>query len=778
VAKRALFSVFCLFLFLNYTNSNAQTEQKEKHSLIAILEVLKKKYNISFSYVDETIKDKKASPLANDLTLEEALAILKQETNLDFEILNKRFVAIKKGDATREILKIEKLEAVTVTTYLTSGITKLTDGSITVKPDSFGILPGLIEPDVLQTIQALPGILSTDETISNINVRGGTHDQNLFLWDGIKMYQSGHFFGLISAFNPYTTKRVTIFKNGTSAQFGDGVSSVIEMQMPNQVDNEFKAGLGVNMINVDGFIEIPLSKKIQLQLSSRRSITDWLFTPTYEHYFERIFQDSDLMNTVSKNAKFYFYDINAKLLYDISKKDRIRIHFLNVKNALNYDEESAVNDINEVFNSKLSQQNTAVGITHTRDWNESVSTTAQIYLTNYDLDATNYDITDDQRLIQENEVIDDTAKLELNYTSKNQLKINSGYQFSEVGISSYEDVSIPEYRSFVKEVLRTHSLYSETSLPSNKAKINLKFGVRLNYIPKFDMVFAEPRLSFSQPFLTHFHLEVLGELKSQTTTQIIDLENDFLGVEKRRWVLSNNLKETIVVQNKNFYPVPILKSKQASIGIHYTKNKLLVSAETYFKRVDGITTRSQGFQNQFQYVNDTGSYEVKGVDLLINKQFKDIFSSWISYSYSSNYYMFSYLNDGEKFRNNTDIKHAFTFGGTYTYGSLKLALGLNWHSGKPTTKPSLTDDPNDSEITYQSPNSSSLSDYLRADCSTTYQFNLTAKSKASLGISVWNILNKKNVINTYYSLNDENEVTKVDIYSLGITPNISLRVNF
>ena len=101
---------------------------------------------------------------------------------------------------------------VIISNYLTSGILKDNTGATIIKPKSFGILPGLIEPDVLQTIQALPGILSVDETISNINVRGGTNDQNLLLWDGIKMYQSGHFFGLISAFNPYFTEHRTRFK--------------------------------------------------------------------------------------------------------------------------------------------------------------------------------------------------------------------------------------------------------------------------------------------------------------------------------------------------------------------------------------------------------------------------------------------------------------------------------------------------------------------------------------------------------------------------------------
>lgn len=76
---------------------------------------------------------------------------------------------------------VQKLEEVITNQYLTSGIYKKEDGNIEIKPRKFGILPGLIEPDVLQTLQQIPGISSVNETVSNINIRGGTHDQNLFL---------------------------------------------------------------------------------------------------------------------------------------------------------------------------------------------------------------------------------------------------------------------------------------------------------------------------------------------------------------------------------------------------------------------------------------------------------------------------------------------------------------------------------------------------------------------------------------------------------------------
>ena len=91
------------------------------------------------------------------------------------------------------------------------------------------------------------------------------------------------------------------------------------------------------------------------------------------------------------------------------------------------------------------------------------------------------------------------------------------------------------------------------------------------------------------------------------------------------------------------------------------------SAEAYLKDVDGITTRSQGFQNQYQFINTIGSYQIKGIDLLLNKQFNNVISSWIGYSFSKNEYTFDTLNNGASFPNNVDIRHALTVAGTYTY---------------------------------------------------------------------------------------------------------------
>lgn len=773
--SKKYFDIFycCAFLFFGL-NLHSQTEQKNSYPLGQVLDSIEDKFNISFSYADLTIAEKFVAQLNDNSSLEDIIETLNTETGLHFEFLDERFIVISihKNISYSEAFEMQLLKEVILNKYLASGLSRNNSGIITITPEKFDILPGLIEPDVLQTIQSLPGVLSIDESVSNINIRGGTHDQNLILWEGIKMYQSGHFFGLISAYNPYLTKEVNLSKNGTSAQYGDGVSSVIDMQLSDEITNKFQAGAGFNLVHADVFVKTPITEKTELQISARRAITDLVNAPTYEKYFKRIFQDSDFENnqedqnnTIAKDETFYFYDISGKFLYDISKKDKLRLSFLSIYNNLNYEEQSTISNVDESLNSKLIQSNSAGGIEYTRDWSTTFSTTGQFYISNYNLEALNYDILNDQRLIQENEVLDTAFKFDTKWIINHNLELFSGYQFSEVGISNLEDVNNPVFRRYIKEVTRTHAIFAETQFLSNNLKTNIKGGIRLNYISEFNTYLFEPRLSFSQRFANIFKVELLGEFKSQTTSQIIDLQNDFLGIEKRRWVLSNDTN------------IPIIRSKQASIGIHYNRNNFLISAEVFYKDVDGITTRSQGFQNQFQFTKAIGAYEIKGLDFLINKQFNR-FNTWLSYSFSQNNYRFDGLNNGNTFPNNTDITHAITFANTFELNNLKFAIGVNWHSGIPFTKPEVNNPLSNGTINYSLPNSSNIKDYARVDLSATYNFKVSKSIHSEIGASIWNLLNTENIINTYYTLDSSDNISKVENQSLGITPNLSFRINF
>ncbi len=763
--KKVLLVIGIVFLF-GFETIEAQQNSAEV-PLIDILLKLEDTFNIQLSFADKNIDGKSLiAPNFKD-SKKNVISYIENVTDLKFVAINDTSYAIKTNNEALNFVALQNLQKVIITRYLTKGIKLNDDATTTITPKYFDILPGLIEPDILQTIQALPGIQSVDERISDLTIRGGTNDQNLILWEGIKMYQTGHFFGLISAFNPFLVDNVTVSKNGTSTIYGEGVSSVIDIRNINDITGKFSSGFGVNLINADAYGIIPLNKKLELQLSARRSITDLWTSPTYDSYFNRVFQDTDLTNELNNlnnnNEQFSFYDVSAKLLYQLNPKDKFSASVINIENSLDYEEES-INSQNSL-NSNLQQNSFAATLHYNRQWNDFLMTNAQVYVSNYKLESTNIEGMNNQQIFQENDVTDTGLKIDVNYKLSDNINYLGGYQFSEISVTNIEQVNIPDFKRFVRDINRQHAIFNEIKFTSNSSKTILKLGLRNNFFSELAQFNVEPRITFNQKLGSDFRLEVLGELKSQTTSQIIDLQDDFLGVEKRRWVLSNDRD------------IPITKSSQVSAGIHFEKNKLLVSLETYFKEVTGITTRNQGFQNQFQFVNAEGKYTIKGIDFLINKKFKNL-SSWLTYSYNENDYVFEDLNNGDSFPNNVAFNHALTFSNTWSLKQFNLGLGLNWRTGKPYSRPLSNQSIANNMIIYGAPNAQNLPDYFRIDASVRYNFKINKNIKASSGISLWNISNKNNVLNKRFVINDQNSINEIENQSLGLTPNFNFRIDF
>lgn len=673
-----------------------------------------------------------------------------------------------KSECLRILLseKYQQLEEVVVYQVLTSGIEKQQDASILLRPDDFGILPGLSEPDVLQTLQALPGVKSINETVSTINIRGGTNDQNLVYWNGIKMYQSGHFFGLISAFNPYLTQKVTLYKNGTPAYYGDGVSGSILLETENEIQDDFFGGAGLSFISGDAFGQVNVADGLALQFSARRSVTDFLNTPTYRQFTKRVFQDTDLeggTNTAQEvKEDFYFTDFSSKVLYDINEDHQVRVSFLAIDNRLDYQ----FADTNTAANA-LNQSHLSFGLQLKNNWTNALSTFWEAYSTRYRLDAES-STGGQQQLFQNNEVLEQAVKLQVDYRFSKEWLLRNGYQFIETGVTNETLLEQPPFVSRIKGVIRNQSVFSELEHSSFSKKFFARMGVRINAYENLDTfteILIEPRLNLNWRISDRLRAEVLGEFKSQVSQQVIDLEQNFFGIEKRRWILSDGIS------------LPVTKSKQVSAGLNYEKNDLYVGLEGFYKEVDGISTSTQGFQNQNQFNGELGSYRVRGLELLINQKGGN-YSTWLSYTFNQNDYEFEALLPPQ-FPNNLDVRHTLTLASTYRINQLKLGLGVNLRSGKPYTPAASVDTSGiPSEIVYQTPNSEVLPMYWRVDGSAIYSFRLSPSMKAQAGISLLNMLDRTNVLDRYYRLDNNDQIEEIKSQSLGITPNLSFRVSF
>ncbi len=753
-----------LTLIFVFSLSFYAQENNKLQPLESIFVTIQNQFNIQFNYAEDTIKGIHIIPPSKDLSFADVLLYLEKETQLSF-VLKATFVLVT-TKSEPPFIERQKLDQIVISSYLVKGINKLNDGALEIDFTNFDILPGLINTDVLQTVQALPGIQSINETVSNINIRGGTHDQNLILWDNIKMYQSGHFFGLISMYNPQITNTVNLIKNGSDATYTDGVSGIISMQTENSITTEFEGSIGANFIDANGFADVPINEKSSFQIAARKSISDFVETPTYTNFFDRISQDTEVeLNSnsiINSDKQFDFYDVALRWLYKISDKDELRINFINVSNELIFNENAILNNVEETRQSSLTQNSIAGAVYYKRNWNEFWQSSFEVFETDYKLKAINANVLDAQRFLQENVVSETSVKLKTSYKINDKFQLLSGYHFVETEITNLDDVDIPVFRLLVSEVVRTHGLFSQVAYKNNDKTIFLKLGLRFNYIDKFKKQIWEPRLSFSKK-VDAFTLEIQGEMKHQNTSQIINFQNDFLGIEKRRWQLSNNKD------------IPVIKSKQGSVGLTYSKKGWLINAESYIKRVDGITTQSQGFQNEYEFVKTNGSYDVTGLDVLIRKRIRN-FNAWLSYSFMNNDYKFKELPE-QRFSSNYDITHAITLGTTYTKDRFKLSAGINWHSGKPTTLPLMNNEIIDDAVNFDATNSSRLKDYIRIDMSALYDFKLSQKVKAELGVSIWNVLDENNEIDKFYRIKN-GAINETLQSSLGWTPNAVLRVHF
>lgn len=723
-----------------------------------------------------TTADKKGNFYLKNLTKDAVIRI----SFLGFETLTLSAKAFKRRNSDCIVILLKPqtkiLNQVLITKFLTTGIQQQIDGSTVLNSKKFGILPGLTEPDMLQSIQTLPGVESVNESIANINIRGGTNDQNLILWDGIKMYHSGHFFGLISAYNPYLTEKVVVSKNGTSSEFSDGVSSTVYLSTENKLEEKISGGFGANLLHADAFLKIPVGKKVTLHISGRRSFTDVLNSFTYNNYFERSFQDSELttnqknISDSSQDSKFFFYDYSAKLLFDLNEKHKFRLSGIGIHNQLDHTE-SFTNSFgaSDSKTSNLFQENIGLSGLWSGKWGKRFSTEFSTFYSKYTIDAIDFRIESDQRVTQANEVLESGTKLKTNYEISNHLKLLNGYQFGELGILNATSVNNPVFETTQKNVLLSHALFSELEFKNRRTY--LRAGIRANYFEKFNKILIEPRLNLKQNLFRSLAVKVAGEFKNQTASQIIDFQDDFLGVENRRWILANETD------------ISISKSKQASLGISYSKNNWLIDIEGFFKNVNGISVANQGFQNNFQFSDTTGSYLAKGIEFIINKT-TNTYSAWISYTYSKNDYEFETLNP-PIFPNNVDIRHSFSAACNYDISKkLKLSLGGVWRTGTPFTKPisgnQTIEEGNRILVNYDLPNAENLDDFIRFDFSASYKFQFSEKFDASVRVGTLNILNRKNIINQYYEVdpNDTSKAIAVKNLSLGITPNVNLRVEF
>jgi hypothetical protein len=701
--------------------------------------------------------------------------------NLDVKEITISHLKYGKKTINTDTLKVNKiylqritqsLEELFIYSYFTNGIYKNKDGNFFIKPKKINFLAGQISQDVIKSIENLPQVVSNSESVADLIIRGGTQDQNLFVWNDIKVYQNHHFFGMISAFNENLISKISLYDNATPARYGNNTSGVINLEHNSEISKKATAGLGINFLSQDAYLKLPISEKSEIQLSGRKSMTEFWKSPTYLKYSKKVFQSSFLdsendiqNNDITNNEKFSFHDFQLQSLYKLNTNNKINFNGIYLKNHLFYTEED-VQNVNSK-KSELEQNNIAFGA----NWEHFFSNKSEIKTSfNYSkhvMEGSNFLLSKDIASNEYNSIANYESLIK--YNSK---RFTSGLHYS-LGFA-YDHLSVVNNTTnfnslFILNKEQNTSIYNLFgSINYQKNKIDTAFNLHNSYYQFLNSFQLEPRFYFTYKFLPQFNMQLRGERKTQNTSQIVDLENNFLGIEKRRWTMANN---TIA---------PMQKSNQLELVFNLKTNKSNLSASIYHKKVSGITTSNQGFQNLHQFENQFGKYTINGFQTHYNFKSKN-FNTWISYNYGVNKYEFKSLEPAV-FHNNNDIRNRVISGINYKYKAFNISLGMEYNSGKPFTtinqeKPINEDVFN--TINYNTPNTERLPDYLRFDTTISYQFNLEESLRFKIAFGMINITNRKNILNRYYTLTEDKEAIEVlDKHGLEFTPNISLNIHF
>jgi hypothetical protein len=190
-------------------------------------------------------------------------------------------------------------------------------GTINVPIAQIKSLPKFMgETDVLKVLQLLPGVQSGGEGSSGLYVRGGSPDQNLILLDGTPVYNASHLFGFFSVFNADALNNVELIKGGFPARYGGRLSSVLDISMKEgntqQLHGEGAIGLIASRITLEGPIKKDVASFI---VSARRTYLDVVGQPL----IQRQLKQEDQAGLLG----YYFYDLNAKLNWKVSSRDRL-----------------------------------------------------------------------------------------------------------------------------------------------------------------------------------------------------------------------------------------------------------------------------------------------------------------------------------------------------------------------------------------------------------------------------------------------------------------------
>ncbi len=661
------------------------------------------------------------------------------------------------------------------------GVDKVDIRTIRQIPVAFG------EADVLKVVQALPGVQTVGEASTGFNVRGGSADQNLILFNDATIYNPSHFFGFFSAFNPDVVSSLELYKSSIPAKYGGRLSSVLDIVSREGNKKQISGTAGVGLLTSRLTLEGPLIKdKSSFIVGGRSTYANWLLKRLPQEY---------------RNSKASFYDANLLISHNINPKNDLYLtgyissdfFNLNSDTTYGYGNKNISLKWKHVFSNKMYSLLT-VGQDHYDYKIYSEKNPVNAYTMRFNIRQSN-------------------LKLHFNYFLNSKHTLDFGLASTYYQLKPGAFTPRGEESLVVSDILRNEQALESAVYLTEKFNItpelSLQAGIRYslyNFMgpnevyrytpgaPRITDNITDTSKFASGKFIHNYHGPEYRLSLRYALTPDLSVKAGYNSLRQYIHMLSNTtaIAPTDVwkLSDPNIRPQT---GDQFSIGWYknFRDNTVEASVETYYKRIkDYLDFKSGAVLVLNQHIetdvmNTTG--KAYGVELMVKKLTGKL-NGWVSYTWSRTFLKMDatdagdVVNSGNYYPANYDKPHDFTLVGNYRLSHrFSFSLNTTYSTGRPITVPIGRYYYQGSvRALYSDRNAHRIPDYFRMDVSMNIEPNHRLKQKVhtSWTFGFYNLLGRKNPYSVYFV--SENGVIngyRLSIFGAAI-PYVNLNIKF
>ena len=613
--------------------------------------------------------------------------------------------------------------------------------AIRINPQQITLMPMFMgEPDVLKSLQKLPGVTAAGEGSVGIYVRGGNYDQNLITLDGATLYSPEHLKGFASAINPEMVGCIDFYRGAFPARYGSRLSGVVDVSLRDGNFNEYHGSLFLGMLTGNMRAEGPIWKgRTSFNISGRMSYFNVFAYPIMKKCYDKT-------EVLEEYSRMRYYDVTAKITHKFSENNRLSLSFYHGKDNDNSSPSKSVNTnwdfstespVLSTYTRENSSKNEWSNVCGALNWSWKINQQytigtlgsyskydyTQAQQGEYALSQTNvmgndsYKRREYSRMAYMSDIREFSLEAFMQWTPSKRHDIRVGIKGTYTRLTPFLDISrmleISKYaeskregtpsilKQYItngvdtimggKQYLRQFSIYAEDNFSLNK-NINLNLGLRAttHSVTGKTHISVEPRFSMRWKFLERNAIKLSYSGMSQA---IHRLSTNNLISPSYLWLPIN---ERLPLMKSNLYAVGY--NCELPLGVD-------VSLEGYYKTMNNVVEYKDNIlyavgSIALEDMISSGKGRSYGIEVMAEKNIGK-FTGLMSYTWSKTLRKFdrhgNMINGGKEFYANNDRRHNISLTGSYKFKlsknqSIDISASWTYLTGRRGTLPVIVAD--------------------------------------------------------------------------------------